>query len=73
MDELKLADVEIHYHIDGGVSKVFIDGIDYSNKVRKLETSVDVENMIPIVKLELYSDNLIIKGKAKADIKCEQE
>lgn len=69
MDNLKLADVEIHYDIDHMISKIIIDCQDYSNKCRKIETSFDTENRVPIVKIELYSDNIIIKGKSKVDIK----
>lgn len=69
MDNLKLADVEIHYDIDKKISKIVVDGKDYSNKACKVETSFDVENRIPIVKLELYCDNLVIKGKVKVDVK----
>lgn len=68
MENLKLANIEIEFDFDNRISKVKIDGTDYSNKVSKVATSFDSRNRIPIVKLEFYCDSLKIKGDAKVNI-----
>ncbi|MDS1004933.1 hypothetical protein P9J83_15725 [Clostridium sporogenes] len=67
MDNLKLADVEIHYDIDKNISKVVIDGQDLSMVTKSAEIKIDAQN-IPILQLDVYTDNIKFKGKANTDI-----
>ncbi|CAL83888.1 hypothetical protein FDF29_06535 [Clostridium botulinum] len=66
MDNLKLADVEIHYDIDKSISKVVIDGKDFSMVTKSAKVKIDARN-IPILQLDIYTDNVKFKGKANTN------